>query len=190
MCESLESIAPTRVSRCGTPLLLMSYVCIRVSEGTHDFWTATITAYFDRTGWNWRIRGGACTEQGWHQGSSLRTRVGDQRDRCGIQIGPDTFHVFERLGITEAVRAKAAMPQRLVMMDGISGEEVVSIPLDDQFLHRFTHPYALIHRADLHRILLNARLGSDLIGASTDVKVLGFIDHGDSVTMQTTEGDV
>ena len=76
------------------------------------------------------------------------------------------------------------------MMDGISGEEVVSIPLDDQFLHRFTHPYALIHRADLHRILLNARLGSDLIGASTDVKVLGFIDHGDSVTMQTTEGDV
>ncbi|CAE6843395.1 3-hydroxybenzoate 6-hydroxylase 1 [Paraburkholderia aspalathi] len=109
---------------------------------------------------------------------------------AGIQIGPNAFHVFERLGITEAVRAKAVMPQRLVMMDGISGEQVVSIPLDDQFLHRFRHPYALIHRADLHRILLGACLGSDLIEVSTAVKVNGFTDHGDSVTVQTTEGDV
>ncbi|ERJ37698.1 MULTISPECIES: 3-hydroxybenzoate 6-monooxygenase [Burkholderia] len=109
---------------------------------------------------------------------------------AGIQIGPNAFHVFERLGVTDAVRAKAAMPQRLVMMDGISGEQVVSIPLDDQFLNRFTYPYALIHRADLHRILLDACLRSDLIDVSTNVKVNGFTDHGDSVVLQTTDGDV
>lgn len=109
---------------------------------------------------------------------------------AGIQIGPNAFHVFERLGVTDAVRAKAAMPQRLVMMDGISGEQVVSIPLDDQFLNRFTYPYALIHRADLHRILLDACLRSDLIEVSTNVKVNGFTDHGDSVVLQTTDGDV
>ncbi|WP_042337152.1 3-hydroxybenzoate 6-monooxygenase [Paraburkholderia ferrariae] len=109
---------------------------------------------------------------------------------AGIQIGPNAFHVFERLGITDAVRAKAAMPQRLVMMDGISGEQVVSIPLDDQFINRFTYPYALIHRADLHRILFDACLQSNLIELSTNVKVNGFTDHGDSVVLDTTDGEV
>lgn len=109
---------------------------------------------------------------------------------AGIQIGPNAFHVFERLGITDAVRAKAAMPQKLVMMDGISGEQVVSIPLDEHFLNRFTYPYALIHRADLHRILIDACLRSDLIEISTNVKVNGFTDSGDSVILQTTVGDV
>ncbi|MDN4572531.1 3-hydroxybenzoate 6-monooxygenase [Pandoraea cepalis] len=109
---------------------------------------------------------------------------------AGIQIGPNAFHVFKRLGITDAVRAKAAMPQRLVMMDGISGEQVVSIPLDDQFINRFTYPYALIHRADLHRILFDACLQSNLIEISTNVKVNGLTDHGDSVVLDTTDGEV
>ncbi|AOJ94915.1 salicylate hydroxylase [Burkholderia multivorans] len=109
---------------------------------------------------------------------------------AGIQIGPNAFHVFKRLGITDAVRAKAAMPQRLVMMDGISGEQVVSIPLDDQFINRFTYPYALIHRADLHRILFDACLQSNLVEISTNVKVNGFTDHGDSVVLDTTDGEV
>jgi 3-hydroxybenzoate 6-monooxygenase len=109
---------------------------------------------------------------------------------AGIQIGPNAFHVFDRLGITAAVLAKAAMPQKLVMMDGISGEQVVSIPLDEQFLDRFKYPYALIHRADLHRILLDACLQSDLIEVSTNVKVDGFTDHGDSVALKTSNGNV
>lgn len=109
---------------------------------------------------------------------------------AGIQIGPNAFHVFERLGLTAAVKAKAAMPGKLVMMDGISGDQVVSIPLDDRFIERFRHPYALIHRADLHRILLDACLQSPRIEVSTDVKVEGFTDDGDSVVLHTTQGDV
>ncbi|SAK99154.1 salicylate hydroxylase [Caballeronia pedi] len=109
---------------------------------------------------------------------------------AGIQIGPNAFHVFERLGVTEAVRAKAALPQKLVMMDGISGEQVVSIPLDERFLERFQHPYALIHRADLHRLLLDACLGSERIEIVTNVKVNGFTDDGDSVVLRTSQGDV
>jgi 3-hydroxybenzoate 6-monooxygenase len=109
---------------------------------------------------------------------------------AGIQIGPNAFHVFEQLGVTDAVRAKAALPRKLAMMDGISGEQVVSIPLDEPFLKRFHHPYALIHRADLHRILLDACLSSDRIEVTTNVKVDGFTDDGDIVTLHTTQGDV
>ena len=35
---------------------------------------------------------------------------------AGIQIGPNAFHVFNLLGITDAVRAKASMPEKLLMM--------------------------------------------------------------------------
>lgn len=109
---------------------------------------------------------------------------------AGIQIGPNAFHVFNLLGITDAVRAKASMPEKLLMMDGITGERVVSIPLDGEFINRFKYPYALIHRADLHNILLDRCRQSDLIGISTNVKVDGFDDKGDHVVLHTSQGDL
>lgn len=108
---------------------------------------------------------------------------------AGIQIGPNAFHMFERLGLTAAVRAKAALPRALTMMDGISGEQVTSIPLDDAFLERFRHPYALIHRADLHRILVDACALEPGIEVHTGVKVIGHSDAGTSVLLHTDSGD-
>jgi 2-polyprenyl-6-methoxyphenol hydroxylase-like FAD-dependent oxidoreductase len=109
---------------------------------------------------------------------------------AGIQIGPNAFHVFERLGITEAVNAKVSRPSKLVMMDGISGEKVVSIPLDGSFIERFRYPYALIHRSDLHRILLDVCLQSPRIEVSTNVKVDSYTDEGGRVVLHTSGGDV
>jgi len=109
---------------------------------------------------------------------------------AGIQIGPNAFHVFERLGITDAIMAKVSMPNHLVMMDGISGEQVVAIPLDGRFVERFHYPYALIYRADLHHILLEKCRESSRIEINTNVKVERFTDHGDSVVLHTSQGDV
>ncbi len=36
------------------------------------------------------------------------------------------------------------------MMDGVSGETVIDIPLDARFAKRFGNPYAVTHRADIH----------------------------------------
>lgn len=108
---------------------------------------------------------------------------------AGIQIGPNAFQIFERLGLTTAVLARASLPQTLRMMDGITGEEVTSIPLNEAFLKRFTYPYALIHRADLHRIFVDACARCPEIEVSTGVKVRGYTDHGDSVTLHADNGD-
>ncbi|WP_240162306.1 3-hydroxybenzoate 6-monooxygenase [Glaciimonas sp. PAMC28666] len=108
---------------------------------------------------------------------------------AGIQIGPNAFHIFERLGLTDIVRAKASMPLTLTMMDGISAEEVTSIPLDSKFLERFQYPYALIHRADLHRIFVDACAACENIQVTTGIKVTGFDDAGESVTLHTDQGD-
>ncbi|MES2260907.1 MAG: 3-hydroxybenzoate 6-monooxygenase [Pseudomonadota bacterium] len=108
---------------------------------------------------------------------------------AGIQIGPNAFHMFERLGLTAAVRAKASMPRTLTMMDGITGEQVTSIPLDEAFIERFKYPYALIHRADLHRIFVDACAATSGIDVVTGVKVSGYTDNGPSVVLHTDGGD-
>src|SRR5215467_14406616 len=38
----------------------------------------------------------------------------------GIQFGPNVFHVFERLGITDAVMASADCPPALLMRDALT----------------------------------------------------------------------
>ena len=75
---------------------------------------------------------------------------------AGIQLGPNVFRMFEKLGITERVRALAVFPEMLMMRDSITAEVVTRIDLDQRFLDRFKYPYAVIHRADLHRALLEA----------------------------------
>jgi hypothetical protein len=54
----------------------------------------------------------------------------------GIQFGPNVFHVFDRIGVTDAVMAKGDVPPAVVMRDGYTGEELVRIPTGDSFRAR------------------------------------------------------
>ena len=77
---------------------------------------------------------------------------------AGIQLGPNVFRMFERLGLTDAIKGLAAFPENLVMMDALTGEEVTRVPIGSEaFRIRFGgYPYAVIHRADMHRVYLDA----------------------------------
>jgi 3-hydroxybenzoate 6-monooxygenase len=107
---------------------------------------------------------------------------------AGIQLGPNVFWMFDILGLTEAVNALAVFPNNLIMMDSITGEEVTRVPLGDKFRQRFKHPYALIHRADLHKVLLEACRQSNLIRLDAGQKVVKVDDSGDGVSVETESG--
>src|SRR5258708_14254692 len=51
----------------------------------------------------------------------------------GIQLGPNVFPMFERLGITDAVMAEATIPKNILMLDALSGREVTHIPTGPTF---------------------------------------------------------
>src|SRR5690625_4725230 len=56
----------------------------------------------------------------------------------GIQLGPNVFDVFERLGVAEAVKAASDLPSRLVMLDADSEEKLMEVPLtSDEYRQRF-----------------------------------------------------
>jgi salicylate hydroxylase len=106
----------------------------------------------------------------------------------GIQFGPNVFHVFDRLGLSDAVMAMADSPTAVVMHDALSGEELARIPTGASFRKRFKHPYIIIHRVDLHNILLDAARAAPEIELVPDAMVTGFEDRGDRVTVSTADG--
>jgi salicylate hydroxylase len=107
---------------------------------------------------------------------------------AGIQLGPNVFRMFDRLGVSDAVKALAAFPSRLVMMDALSGEEVTGIPLGEAFLARFEQPYALIHRSDLHSVLADACRRSPLIRLTTGSKVNQFDARAGRIVLGAEDG--
>ena len=108
---------------------------------------------------------------------------------AGIQLGPNVFKMFDRLGLIEEIRTLAAFPDALVMMDSTTSEEVVRIPVGDGFRARFDYPYALIHRADLHRVLLDACRRTPGIQLHAGTKIVDTSDQGDAVCVRAADGE-
>jgi len=110
---------------------------------------------------------------------------------AGIQLGPNVFRMFDKLGVTDKVRKLAVFPEYLMMRDTITTEVVTKINLDGEFLARFGNPYAVIHRADLHKALLEACAEyPDFITMKTSQKVTTMDDKGDRVVVSTETGEV
>jgi salicylate hydroxylase len=106
----------------------------------------------------------------------------------GIQFGPNVFHVFDRLGLMEPVLAIADAPAAVLMRDALDGKELVRIPTGASLRARFKYPYIIVHRIDLHNVLLDACRRSDAIELVSDAMVTGFEDHGDRIAVATTDG--
>ena len=102
---------------------------------------------------------------------------------AGIQIGPNAFHCFDYLGVGDEARSKAVYIDALRLMDAQTAEDITRIPLDEPFRKFYGNPYAVVHRADLHGVLLNYCEHSPLIDLRTNHKVLGYEQDGTSVTL-------
>jgi len=107
---------------------------------------------------------------------------------AGIQLGPNVFRMFEVLGLTAAINALAVFPNNLIMLDSVTGEEVTRIPLGDAFRKKFTSPYALIHRADLHKVLLAACQKSALIRLDAAQKIVTVDETANGIVARTESG--
>ncbi len=108
---------------------------------------------------------------------------------AGIQLGPNAFHAFDYLGVGDAARSMAIYVDSLRLMDALSAEEICRIPLDDAFRTRFGNPYAVIHRGDLHGVLLKGCEAHDLIDLRTSSEVIDYDQTGDGVTARLADGE-
>src|ERR687887_342973 len=109
---------------------------------------------------------------------------------AGIQIAPNAWHALDALGVGALVKKEAVFIEHLLMMDGVSGEKVIDIPLDARFAKRFANPYAVTHRADIHGSLVDGcKALPQMIDLRTSSRVTGFqIAHG-SVRVKLASGE-
>jgi 3-hydroxybenzoate 6-monooxygenase len=90
---------------------------------------------------------------------------------AGVQLGPNAFAAFDALGIGPSARACAVYADELVMHDAVDESVVGRLAVGDSFRRRFGNPYAVIHRVDIHRALLEAALASSGIELVTSTRV-------------------
>jgi salicylate hydroxylase len=98
---------------------------------------------------------------------------------AGIQLGPNAFHAFDHLGVSDAARKTAVYIDRLRLIDAMTGEDIAAVPLDEPFRNRFKNPYAVVHRGDLHGVLLGACRVSPLVELRTSAEVVRY-EQGDT----------
>jgi len=109
---------------------------------------------------------------------------------AGIQIAPNAWHALDALGVGQLVKKEAVFIERLLMFDGVSGERVIDIPLDQRFAKRFGNPYAVTHRADIHGSLLDGcKALPDLIDLRTSSRVAGFEIEDRGVRVKLAGGE-
>lgn len=106
----------------------------------------------------------------------------------GIQFGPNVFNVFDQLGISDLVKAAADFPPFLVMPDADSGKTLLQIALSsERYKQRFRQPYVVLHRADIHNILLDACRRTPGIELTVNANVTGHEDRGDHVRVMCAD---
>jgi 3-hydroxybenzoate 6-monooxygenase len=109
---------------------------------------------------------------------------------AGIQIAPNAWHALDALGVGALVKKEAVFIEHLLMMDGVSGEKVIDIPLDKRFAKRFANPYAVTHRADIHGSLVDGcKALPQMIDLRTNSRVTAFEIGGSGVTVTIANGE-
>ena len=105
---------------------------------------------------------------------------------AGIQLGPNAFHAFDALGVGDKARARAVYTDCMVMHDAMDEHEIARIPTGEAFRQRFGNPYAVIHRVDVHRSLLEGAQETGRVEFLTNTRVERIEQDGVGVNAGVT----
>ncbi len=127
-----------------------------------------------------------CSRAGWSvqlvEGTRAFGEVG-----AGIQMGPNVTRVLHGWGLEQELRQVAAYPDLLLVRSAVNGQELGRLRLGDRARKRYGAPYATVHRADIHKLLLKA------VERSGDVELLlgqwleSFVDTGEDGVHSRTQ---
>jgi salicylate hydroxylase len=107
---------------------------------------------------------------------------------AGIQLGPNAVRVLQSWGLSAPLARVAAYPQALVSRDALSGDALACLHLGGRVQARYGAPYCTAHRADLHRVLLDAVGAMPSVRVVADRRVFSFREVGDAVSLMAQDG--
>ena len=107
---------------------------------------------------------------------------------AGIQLGPNAVRVLHDWGLQQPLEAVAAFPSELRVRAAADGRVLGRLALGEAMRQRYGAPYATIHRADLHRLLLQALLETTTVALHKGQAVIGHQTDADGVAITTASG--
>ncbi|MEU3948316.1 FAD-dependent oxidoreductase [Streptomyces sp. NPDC029526] len=105
---------------------------------------------------------------------------------AGLQIAPNCTRILHEYGLLDEARTLGVVPDAMVMRDAVDSSELTRLDLRD-LERRYGFPYMVIHRSDLHGILLRAceRAGVELL---TDQTVVDYEHTDDGALVRLADG--
>ena len=107
---------------------------------------------------------------------------------AGVQLGPNVTRVLHAWGLNDALRSVAAFPARLQVRSAAGGDVLGELPLGQAMANRYGAPYATVHRADLHGLLIEALHQQADINMHADRALQSFSQSADAVKLRTATG--
>ncbi len=107
---------------------------------------------------------------------------------AGIQIGPNVTRILLGWGLADTLSAVAAFPPRLAVRSAISARELAARQLGESIRAQFGAPYATVHRADLHQLLLGAVQAQGLASLALGSELRQFVASVQGVELHLADG--
>ncbi|MER7705991.1 FAD-dependent monooxygenase [Kitasatospora sp. NPDC097605] len=121
----------------------------------------------------------------------LRVRVYEQAPAfgevgAGLQLAPNCTRILDRYGLLAEAASLGVLPGNIIMKDAVDAGELTRLDLRD-LERRYGYPYLVIHRSDLHGILLRAceRAGVELV---TDSHCTAYENTGAGARVRFADG--
>jgi 2-polyprenyl-6-methoxyphenol hydroxylase-like FAD-dependent oxidoreductase len=102
-------------------------------------------------------------------GQGLRVRLYEQSAKfgevgAGLQIAPNCTRILHDYGLLDEAIQLGVLPEHMIMKDALDASELTRVDLKDME-RRYGFPYMVIHRSDLHGVLLRGceRAGVELV---------------------------
>ena len=108
---------------------------------------------------------------------------------AGIQLSPNCTRVLHHLGLQQALRDCAFVPEGTQFRHWKTGRVIAESRLGDQALGRYGYPYYHVHRRDLMDILRKAASASSLIDWVDGASVTDFSESDTSLDLVVNRKD-
>jgi 3-hydroxybenzoate 6-monooxygenase len=107
---------------------------------------------------------------------------------AGLQIGPNARRILIELNVATKLLKQAVLPERAIMRDIVTQEELVSFDFTQPFVERFQAPYSVMHRGDLLMALMTACAETELVTIQPAKDVVDLVEADGIVTASCADG--
>jgi len=106
----------------------------------------------------------------------------------GLQCGANALRVMGYLDLLSQLEVLAVAPDRIDMVDHISGAVLYQSTLGDSYREQYGAPYLHIHRADFLKVLATAYQANSESQIEMNSEVAFYRDHEGGVQLTLTDG--